>query len=347
MGLRGRFHAARAPVLKYPVLIIESDDWGPGSDEQSHALEAIRAVLVKHRDKTDRHPVMTIGVLLSIPDAEAIVASDRYHFRSLQESRYRSIVETLMAGEREGVFDLQLHGMAHFWPANFMAARNREKAVASWLSEDGWRTERLPAWLQSRWIDAASLPSRSLPVDQIRSAVREEVECFEHCFGRRPQVVVPPTFVWDAQVEKIYADAGIKVLITPGRRYAGRDREGRLTAPERSFFDGELLSCGLRALVRDVYFEPSLGHRSDQIFEAIARKWRRGQPALLETHRFNFLDGQLNSSLDALEALLEGALTRFPDIRFMSSYQLATGITDFPSVSPLHRIRTAWRRLRS
>ncbi|WP_022948492.1 hypothetical protein [Methylohalobius crimeensis] len=39
-----RIKSARGPTLAFPVLIIESDDWGPGSDEEARALDAVRAL---------------------------------------------------------------------------------------------------------------------------------------------------------------------------------------------------------------------------------------------------------------------------------------------------------------
>jgi len=42
----------REPVLRYPVLVIESDDWGAGPLEQAQALDALHQVLQGHRDQT-------------------------------------------------------------------------------------------------------------------------------------------------------------------------------------------------------------------------------------------------------------------------------------------------------
>lgn len=341
---RRLFKSAFAPALTAPVLIVESDDWGPGHKAQIQALNAICSLLKGFKDHRGHPPVMTIGVVLSLPDSEAIAKTGEYHARFLDDPDYRPIIEILKAGEKEGVFDLQLHGLAHYWPENFMVAWRQDEKIKRWLSEDGWRTEKLPAWLQSRWIDAAWLPSRPLPPAAIEAAVEEEVECFRRCFGKAPKVAVPPTFVWNEIVERAYAKAGIEVLITPGKRYCGRDRVGKLLPSERSYGCGERLSCGLTALVRDVYFEPALGHKPEAVLDQIAGKWHRREPALLETHRFNFLDGRLQSSLEALGSLLEKALARWPELCFLSSYELATQGGLF-SVSLLERVRTAWNRV--
>ncbi len=347
MRWKERLRPLTAPVLKRPVFIIESDDWGPGDPVQAEALWAVAGVLERHRDAAGRPALMTIGVVLSVPDAERIAATGDYHARFLDEPEYRPIVEALREGEARGVFDLQLHGLAHYWPDNLVALWRRDEAVRRRLAEADWRTERLPAWVQSRWLDAVDgLPSRPLDQRVIRRAVREEVELFRRCFGRPPRVAVPPTFVWDGNVEAAYAEAGIEVLITPGRRYPGRDGAGRLTPPDRGYYNGEALFPGLTALVRDVYFEPALGHTVDTVLAAVQRKWRRREPALLETHRFNFLDGDLEASLDALDRLLHQLRTCFPQVCFLSSRQLAGAMTELGDPSPVARLRTLWWRWR-
>ena len=56
---RGIVAAWREPVLKRPILIIESDDWGAGPDEQAAALKQISHLLEKFADHERRRPVMT------------------------------------------------------------------------------------------------------------------------------------------------------------------------------------------------------------------------------------------------------------------------------------------------
>lgn len=64
--------AWREPVLRYPVLIIESDDWGPGPESHAQALRRLIACLNQYRDSTGRAPVMTLGLTLSLPDSDVI-----------------------------------------------------------------------------------------------------------------------------------------------------------------------------------------------------------------------------------------------------------------------------------
>jgi hypothetical protein len=61
----------REPVLRHPILIIESDDWGAGPLQQAEALTRISAVLQRIRDRSGRPAVMTLGVILEVPDGPA------------------------------------------------------------------------------------------------------------------------------------------------------------------------------------------------------------------------------------------------------------------------------------
>ena len=342
-----RLNALKAPVLDRPVVILESDDWGPGPEVQVQALDEIRLLLSRFRDDRGRHPVMTMGVILSVPDVQAIEESGRYQARYLNEPEFRSLVDILKQGTGEAVFDLQLHGMAHYWPSNLMTFLDRGEDVPDrWSKREGWRTESLPSWLQSRWIDAGTLPSKALPYERVREAVADEIELFRCCFGMDPKVAVPPTFVWDDNVERAYGSMGVEVLITPGRRYPGRKGDGALMDSDKQYVNGQLVRGKMKALVRDLYFEPALGHRGDKVLEKISWKWSRREPALIETHRFNYLGEHARASLDALERLLEGVMEKFPAVRFMSSRELAREM-DGQGTIWKGGLEVAWKRLRS
>ena len=78
-------------------------------------------------------------------------------------------------------------------------------------------------------------------------------------------------------------------------------------------------------VVRDVYFEPALGHGAERALQDIRERHRLGRPALLEMHRFNFTgdEAQTGRSLDELDRLLAGSLATIPKLRFMSTETLA------------------------
>ncbi len=78
--LRALWHE---PVLRTPILIIESDDWGAGPLKQAKALLLLVDKLSGFKDTTGQPPIMTLALVLAIPDGNAIRASGQYCNRTL------------------------------------------------------------------------------------------------------------------------------------------------------------------------------------------------------------------------------------------------------------------------
>jgi pimeloyl-ACP methyl ester carboxylesterase len=332
------FHRAlsaawREPVLRAPVLILESDDWGYGPPVQAERLDRIAAVLARFRDALGSHPVTTLGVVLGGPDTARIRADHcrAYHRMTLTDPRLAAVREAMLRGAARGVFALQLHAMEHFWPACMMRRAAVDGKIRRWLTDAAFpATEELPSELQSRWIDATELPSVPLPMDEVMPAATTEVDTFTAVFGAKPEVVVPPTFVWDDTVESAWARAGARVVVTPGVRNESRDANGRIVAGERTFFNAETGPLGVSYVVRDCYLEPSLGVTHQRTLEQLRASTRAGRPTLVEMHRLNFLgdEASTQTALDEVRRLLEIAQEEFPTLRFMSTATLARECRD-------------------
>lgn len=315
------------PVLRRPVLIIESDDWGAGPPAQAQHIREIAGLLEAYSDCEGRHPVMTLGMVLAIADGKKTLSSGSYHRQIISMSTHGPLLDAINHGVNAGVFSLQLHAMEHYWPSALLAASKRDKSVAAWLvCAQGSSTEDLPAPLQSRWIDASVLPARALQPESVQHSVREEVDTFKKVFGVPPSVVVPPTFIWNDDVENAWADAGVRVIVTPGNRFETRDENGCPSGRSAPIHNGQTGEKGIVYLVRDVYFEPSFGHTAMQAADALILKTRMGRPALFETHRFNFVGMQEKRSqaLGEIGRLFQWALKEYPGLAFLSSAELAT-----------------------
>ncbi len=310
----------KEPMLRYPVVIFESDDWGVGPQEQVPALTELLQLFQGYRDRQQRHPVLTLGLILAEPDPQKIIEQNSYCYRDLSHAEYAELVQLIKQGQ-PSVFALHLHGMEHFWPPSLMN-RLQMKEVKQWLFENAdHKTENLPSFLQSRWCDTSSLPSKPISEQAIAKAIAKELQCFERVFAQKPRVVVPPTFVWtDAVIEK-YIKHAVKIYITPGRQFTGRNANGELQSNGRTFYNGECDHNTACYLVRDIYFEPQKGHKSEQVMRDILKHHHCGRPALIEMHRFNFLEDKA-ASLQELKQLLDAVSTQFSHVMYLNVEEL-------------------------
>jgi hypothetical protein len=323
--LRARW---REPVFRHPLLVIESDDWGAGPLVQAEILDSIAAALRSLRDHAGRHPVMTLGIVLEVPDTEWMTRENGadYRGRGLDDAQYAPLRSAIASGVAAGVFVPQLHGRAHYWPRALMAAARTDPKVRAWLAASPPAlTEDLPTPLQSRWIDASRLPSQPLDPGEIATAIAEEAAAHRRIFGASPEVAVPNTFIWNSDVERAWKTVGVDVVITPGRRATSRDAAGDLAEIDRLMLTGDPSDAGQCYLVRDVFFEPVLGHPAQRMVDGLAARTRQGRVCLVETHRFNFLR-ELDRSLEALRAAIASSLAAHPELRFASSIEIARAI---------------------
>lgn len=350
MALRGGvvLSLLREPVLACPVVIVESDDWGPGPASDARILHSIAACLTAIRDETGHPAVMTLGVVLGSPDGAGILASgcQGYQRHTLAEPAYARIVEAMGQGCESGVFALQRHGLEHCWPASLLAQARADEALQRWLADPLARSEALPSALQSRWVDTSTLPSQALPPGAVAHAVAAEAALFLEVFGCAPTVAVPNTFVWDEAVEAAWAATGVRCVVTPGKRYGGRDAQGRLLPPQGIIRNGQRSPGGMTYVVRDDYFEPIRGHRGEDVWAAVARKTAQGRPTLLETHRESFIvdPARGQAAVAELARALQGVVARHPEVRFLTTAALAEALADPASPLMEQRLGRRWRR---
>lgn len=329
LGFRRTIAAAwREPVLRVPVLVLESDDWGYGPAEQAPSLSRIAELLCRFRDGTGRAPVMTLGVVLAGPDTAWMSADGgrRYQRIAIDDPRLAAVRDAMLAGRDRRVFALHLHGREHYWPDSLMRAADASSEVRAWFASEVLpSTEALPSSLQCRWIDCAALPSKPLAPERLAREAAEEVRCFRDMLGEPAVVAVPPTFTWTSDVETAWSRAGIRVVVTPGRRSEARDEGGRPVFSADTYYNGQTGPGDLTYVVRDSYFEPSLGHTHERGIEALAAKTRLGRPTLIETHRKNYIgqETSVRGAIEELRRLLEAACAGFPRLHFMSTAELA------------------------
>lgn len=330
------------PMLKQPVIIFESDDWGPGPVEHAQALNKIHQLLSEFRDYRGHCAHMTIGAVLAIPDADRIQQSQYQTYASvdLTAPQFSEVLASLNNGQQSGIFSLQLHGKEHFWPAKLMDEMQRSDELKQWLEQDCVYTEKLPSTLQSRW-------NPPLSIQEIAVAVKHEVDLFKRCFGVPPEIAVPPTFVWNEEVEISWRSHGIHTIVTPGQRFYQR-LDKRFKTDKKRIVNHQTSTTGQTYLVRNQYFEPEFGHQWRDAIAKLRSSTLLARPCLFETHRFNFVNSAdaCQNSLYQMRSLLDAALKQRPDSCFLSNLDLVRLPQHDPDKLLIHQWRhrlQCWR----
>jgi len=121
------------------------------------------------------------------------------------------------------------------------------------------------------------------------------------------------------------AESAKPVLVLGGRGKTGR---------RRRHFQGQRNAIGQRYLVRNVHFEPSSDLNSDWVrlaLKDISIAFRLRKPAVVSTHRVNYMGGLQVSNRDRgvtlLKSLLGRVVKRWPDVEFLSAVELGDAMS--------------------
>ncbi len=318
---RGRLLVAtwREPYVGVPVVVIESDDWGPGPPDHAAALEALLAVLDRHRDSTGRPAVLTANLVMAVPDGEAIVASGYSRYIRRPIDRFPEVAAALRAGHGAGTLCPQLHGLDHLHPDGLLErARAGDEAVLAWLAAGGLDWEALASPLQGHYVDGSVLPTRVVAPEVQAALVAGGVEAFTAFWDEPPTSAVAPCYLWDDATERAWAAAGVRYIQTAGYRCTGRDGSGHYVQDPPWLAPGDRSTAGPRYLVRNVMYEPRDGRGEEGAWEALTQRVAEAQPAVLSTHRYNYSGGGA-AALAGLDDLLGRARARYPALRFLAS----------------------------
>jgi hypothetical protein len=341
------------------ILVLESDDWGavrmPSRTAYNRLLSAgIRVdrspfcrfdslasetdlsalfdTLSGTRDGQRRPAVITANCIMANPDFERI-RRDRfeiYHYTPFTDTlreypEHSRSFELWQDGIRCGVLYPQLHGREHVnvarWMRNLKAGL-KETLFAFELGVFGIDSdislERRGSYLAALDFDTAN------DAELERQLLLDAVRMFESCFGFTSRSFIAPKHTWSGRTEQCLAELGVRVL------QSGRtQRWPAYLAPRRSLswhYTGQRNGLGQTYIVRNCSFEPALGAGRSvvgQCLRQIATAFRWGKPAVVGTHRINyvgFIDpSNRDRNLKLLCTLLTAVVAHWPDVEFMTT----------------------------
>jgi nicotinamide mononucleotide adenylyltransferase len=162
-------------------------------------------------------------------------------------------------------------------------------------------------------------------LDFVKKSIVEGLQLFEQTFGFSSKTTIAPCYVWNESIEDVLNKHGVKSLQSSyiqqknsnGQHQRIWQKMGRTNKLDQRYF------------VRNVLFEPALSkniHWVDKALESIAIAFFWGKPAVVGSHRINYVAGlsieNRDNTLSQLTDLLKKVVNKWPDIEFINSEQL-------------------------
>jgi len=353
----------RGKRLKERIFVIESDDWGairiPNKDAQSELFrqglikeenpfskydclersadyEALYGVLRQFTDCKGNSPVLTANVVMSNPDFHSIEASgfQHYtfeHFSKTYERYYAgaSTFEVLQSGIQEGLIYPQFHAREHMnvqrWMDKLVSCDPSFRKAFKWqcyaIDDSDTSNQRANIMATYDYRDDNELRN-------IQHGIEEGLDLFENTFGFPSYTHIAPCYVWNESIEQTVYKIGVRGIQSSKFQQYKVPKSGRHKRIWR--YMGQMNDYNQVYTVRNVLFEPSLNSRINWVekaLESIATAFFWGKPAVIGSHRINYVGGLSKenraNTLMQLDELLKRVLKKWPDVEFWTSAQLA------------------------
>ena len=305
--------------------------------ESDDDVQFLMEVLSSVKDKHGKPAKFTLNNVVANPDFTKIKETDyqRYFFEPFTETLKRydgtsHVLDLYKSGISNRVFQVQFHGREHININRWLSALRSGKRSLKDAFEENMYTINTEAGISGRlnYLDSFG-EDYDTEVETLESILKTGMSLFNSIWNFTPKSFIAPCYIWPSAVESILREEGIKYI--QGSHVQLKPFSGTSGLTKKYHYQGQLnKSNGLRYLVRNSFFEPT-PHGSgmnevDIVLNQIARAFKNGKPAIVSTHRVNFV-GRLNiknrdSNLRLLEILLKKITKIFPDVKFMSSDEL-------------------------
>ena len=345
------------------IVVFESDDWGmirmaskeaynwflkKGYEvdqcpynrndalESNEDLELLFDVLASVKDKHGDPAIFTANCIVANPNFTKIeeAAFQTYHYESIIETlnRYPNrdrVADLYRQGMAERVFRPQFHGREHLNVNRWMQRLNVRNKILRDAFSQGMYTVHKTGAMNSRRdnLDAFGLGYKREWVG-VNEIIESGIHLFEKIWGFRPLSFIAPCYTWTTEVEKKLAEKGIRYIQgTHVQRVPLADYNRGIK--RKYHYLGQPNENNQRYIVRNAHFEPTESSLSDQVgytLQQIRRAFRYKKPAVISSHRVNYIGSihpeNRDKNLMQLRILLKKIIAEFPEVEFMSSDQL-------------------------
>jgi hypothetical protein len=341
------------------IVVVESDDWGSiripskatydlfvkkgygvensaynryDSLESEQDLRALFEVLHAFKDIHQNPAVFTANCIIANPDFEKIKQSgfQQYHYELVTETIKQSpvhhkVVDLWKEGLNKKLFVPQCHGREHLHVGRWMKRLQAgDKDVL--FCFDQQTTFSGDGKTDYSFMEALDFDDTN-ELAGLNNILAEGLQLFQQFFGYASKSFIAPCYTWHPAMEPVMKANGVQYV------------QGNITQLQppllnnkykvRYHYMGQRSGNGLRYLIRNCIFEPTLHPQLDSVSRClqqieIAFKWNK--PAIISSHRLNYIgyldEANRTNNLSSLKQLLSGIQKNWPDVEFTSTDQL-------------------------
>lgn len=298
------------------AVAVESDDWGlagfvPQSDswqgldrealdpgrfpavywqstlEDAAVIERLVEILVSHPGRDGISAVFQPNYVMgSLAWDSALEQWVRYDLPQWPREYTRpGMWEAVTAARQRGVWHPELHAALHYDPAV-----RRKNGLATDLAREVTRRgiSLFPGSEGAREL----APWR--PPSIMTAELDTSLAIFDRVFRRPVHSIIAPDYTWDGWIESLWQSRGLRVIQAKREQRNSRWLAG-FPGRVQKYLDRQLSRWrhpGRIYLERNCRLEPVQADDAQEIVTRCAadtrRAWRRGQPAIVETHRVNY-----------------------------------------------------------
>lgn len=344
------------------IIVIESDDWGsirmPSRRVYEHCLqkgyrvdlnpyekydslasekdlELLFGVLNSYKDYNGNSPIITANCVVANPDFKRIEQENfkKYHYELITDTfkKYPEHANSFglwKKGIDMGIFYPQYHAREHLNVSMFMSAlQNLSNDVHFGFSNKlpGIGITGAEGKYSNNFVEATKYNSEIDKNNKLQIYL-EGLDIFETLFGYNSKSIIPTNYIWSPSFNQAIHLKGVRYI--QGSRKMKEPVVGSSTKFYNRFL-GQKNKFGQLNLVRNCFFEPTIMKMDSPVqncLSEIETAFRWNKPAIISSHRLNYIGFIDNSNrdrtLDMMHDLLTIALKRWPNIEFMNSVQL-------------------------
>lgn len=345
----------RGVSFKKKYVLIESDDWGairmPSKEvyeklrnsgagdgcffdkydslESSKDLELLFEVLSSVKDHNGRNAIMQPFAVVANPNYEAIEANQfsKYEYEPFTDTYKRyahteHTFETVKEGMQAGIWHPQSHGREHIQVNRWMKAlQSNNELVRFEFALRAFHCGCLPPNID--YYNAFDYDSKD-ELPQLKEIIRDGLHIFEKLYGYKSLALCSPCGYTSQELIDFSSQEGIRLR---GGQFHSPKGDGSYTVTNKYW--GTKEANGLRIYRRNCKFEPAKNHNIDWVDRCLSEikiAFRWGKPAVIDSHRVNYIGSispeNRDYTLKELKRLLKEIVKRWPDVEFINSEQL-------------------------